>query len=217
VKNADGIFAKKVEKSLENFAKNRTRNRGKKHKGGMIICGFAAIGKSTLGEKFSNCVDMETGDYRWIYKLPGKSRLERERRKGHPELREPNPNWPQNYIDETLKNYRAGKIVLCGLVSDAMDYFRENGITFYGTVVNENIIGELYERSLERGNPQDFADGVLRNFDKFNERALSAPRQIYISEDVPNLEIALRKMGVKLVPRNNSAEKYFAKKEQKNG
>ncbi len=32
---------------------------------GIIIAGFGAIGKTTLGNKYDNIVDMESGYYQW--------------------------------------------------------------------------------------------------------------------------------------------------------
>lgn len=68
----------------------------------IIIAGFATCGKSVLGRKYRNVIELESSSYR--HKIFDTD-LTVEQRKGT--KREINDEWPQNYykaIDEACKN-----------------------------------------------------------------------------------------------------------------
>ena len=58
---------------------------------GIIIAGFATCGKSILGKKYSNVIDLESSPFKHIMN----DNLSIEEQKGT--KRESNPLWPQNY------------------------------------------------------------------------------------------------------------------------
>ena len=67
---------------------------------GTIIAGFATCGKSILGKKYSNVIDLESSPFKNIMRTD----LPVEEQKGT--IRELNPLWPQNYYDAILEaNY----------------------------------------------------------------------------------------------------------------
>ena len=67
---------------------------------GIIVAGFGAIGKTTLGNKYDNIIDMESGYYQWDN--TGFEDIPYEQRKGKKE-RPKNKNWPDNYHKAILK------------------------------------------------------------------------------------------------------------------
>ena len=66
---------------------------------GIIVAGFGAIGKTTLGNKYDNIIDMESGYYQWDN--TGFESIPYEQRKGKKE-RPKNKDWPTNYHHAVL-------------------------------------------------------------------------------------------------------------------
>lgn len=73
---------------------------------GIIIAGFATVGKSTLGKKYSNIKDLESSSFKNIM-IDG---LSVEEQKGT--KRKMNPMWPQNYYDAIIEATNQYDIVL---------------------------------------------------------------------------------------------------------
>ena len=73
-------------------------------KNGIIIAGFATCGKSVLGKKYSNVIDLESSNYK--YNDFNFENISTEAKKGT--KREINMDWPYNYyraINEAVKKY----------------------------------------------------------------------------------------------------------------
>jgi len=66
-------------------------------KKGIIISAFAGLGKTTLGNKYSNVIDLESTNYHWIFDIKERTTLNSEELKGIKQ-RQLNPEWPSNYI-----------------------------------------------------------------------------------------------------------------------
>lgn len=83
----------------------------------IIIAGFTTCGKSVLGRKYRNVIELESSSYK--HKIFDTD-LTVEQRKGT--KREINDEWPQNYykaIDEACKKY---DVVLVQLKPEHFDY-----------------------------------------------------------------------------------------------
>ena len=71
---------------------------------GIIIAGFATCGKSVLGKKYSNVIDLESSNYK--HNNTNIKNIPIEARKGT--KREISKEWPDNYynaISEAIKKY----------------------------------------------------------------------------------------------------------------
>lgn len=66
---------------------------------GIIVAGFGAIGKTTLGNKYANIIDMESGYYQWDNTVF--EHIPYELRKGK-NNRPQNNEWPSNYHKAVL-------------------------------------------------------------------------------------------------------------------
>lgn len=163
----------------------------------MIILGTGCIGKTTLGKKYKNCVDLESSDYQWVF-TDEYLKVDTEKRKGIEFVRTLNPEWPENYISAVLRKHKKGYIVLAGVFQDLINFLNENNYEFFGVVSPEGFAEELSKRSIERGNSEKFANNLIKVFDEHNRRAKLAPKLIKLKEN-GYLEGALVEMGVELV------------------
>ena len=163
---------------------------------GKIIAAFAGVGKSFIGKKYENILDLESTYYKWLEN--GVANLTEEERKGN-KNRVLNPNWPQNYIAEILKQKDNYDIVLIQLSHERLkneqifEYFNENKIEFY--VARPNLSGWKYieDRLRTRGNTEEFINQVKDNFEIFIEEFSKPQYNQIIIEDGEFLENALIK------------------------
>jgi len=163
---------------------------------GKIIAAFAGVGKSFIRKKYENILDLESTYYKWLEN--GVANLTEEERKGN-KNRVLNPNWPQNYITEILKQKDNYDIVLIQLSHERLkneqifEYFNENKIEFY--VARPNLSGWKYieDRLRTRGNTEEFINQVKDNFEIFIEEFSKPQYNQIIIEDGEFLENALIK------------------------
>lgn len=161
---------------------------------GKIIAAFAGVGKSYVGKKYENVLDLESTYYKWLE--DGVAHLTEEERKGN-KNRVLNPNWPQNYIEEILKQKENYDIVLIQLSHARLknekifEYFDENNIEYY--VARPNLTGWKYieQRLRDRGNTEEFVGQVRDNFNIFIEEFSKDKYNQIVIEDGEFLEKAL--------------------------
>ena len=140
---------------------------------GIIVAGFGAIGKTTLGNKYDNIVDMESGYYQWDN--TGFENIPYEQRKGKKE-RPRNKEWPTNYYHAILE---------------------ENNIEYYlayPTLDSEKV---LEERCYARGNNNIFTDKLKINLYNWNEIIKDYhPKKLLIIQKNEYLEDVLKNNGI---------------------
>jgi len=121
-----------------------------------IIAAFAGVGKTTLAEKYSNVLDLESSPYMWDYSDLVKE-YDRENIKGD-RTRKPNSEWPQNYIKAIKDN--CGKydyILVLGGLTLIVPHYVENGITIDAYLLpSEDALEQYCERYKQRGNTDEF-------------------------------------------------------------
>ena len=164
-------------------------------KKGIIIAGFATVGKSILGEKYGNVIDLESSTYK--YKLINDN-LPVEERKGT--RREINSNWPQNYynaIAEAVFNY---DIILVQLKPEHFDYFDAHHIRYSIAYPDINNWDEVEKRCIERGNNAYYITRLKEVFRPYYEDVIRRKcEKFYIIASGKNLEDALLADGIKLI------------------
>ncbi len=162
---------------------------------GIIIAGFATCGKSFLGKKYSNVIDLESSNYRY-----DNSKLENipiEARKGT--KREINEEWPYNYykaIDEAVKKY---DVVLVQLKPEHLEYFDKNNIKYSIAYPNINDWESVRKKCIDRGNRKSFIEGLKNVFIPFYEDCLQRNYEnLYIINKNETLESVLIKNNIEL-------------------
>ncbi len=186
------LFFEKVFKIEKTYVilKKRRENMGK------IIAAFAGVGKSYVGQKYPNVLDLESTYFKWLEN--GVAHLTEEERKGRKD-RVLNPLWPQNYIEEILKQKDKYDIVLIQLSHKRLkneqifEYFDKHKIDYY--VARPNLTGWkcIEQRLRDRGNTEEFVGQVRDNFNVFIEEFSKPKYKQIIIDDGKFLEDALIK------------------------
>ena len=166
---------------------------------GKIISAFAGVGKSYVGKKYKNVLDLESTYFKWLE--DGVAHLTEEERKGN-KNRVLNPKWPQNYIDEILSQKDKYDIVVILLSHERLksqqifEYFDDNGIEYY--IARPNISGweDIENRLRNRGNTDEFIQQVKDNFEVFIEEFSKPKYKQLIIKDGEFLEDCLKQNGL---------------------
>lgn len=134
---------------------------------GIIVAGFGAIGKTTLGNKYANIIDMESGYYQWDNTVF--EHIPYELRKGK-NNRPQNNEWPSNYHKAVLDAQKKYDIVLTSMHWHLLDFFEANNIEYYlayPTLDSEKV---LEKRCYDRGNNDVFINKLKINLYDWNEK-----------------------------------------------
>lgn len=161
---------------------------------GIIISCFATCGKSILGKKYKNVIDLESSSFKH---LNLDTMLSVEERKGT--KRELNPMWPQNYYDAIMKASKQYDIVLVQLKPEHFDYFDKHNIKYSIAYPNIENWKEVEFRCINRGNNDAFIKRLKEVFIPYYEDAIKRNYyKLYILNDKENLEDVLIKDNIKL-------------------
>ena len=161
----------------------------------IIIAGFATCGKSVLGRKYKNVIDLESSLYK--HKTID-TNLTVEQRKGT--KREINDEWPQNYYNAIIEACKKYDIVLVQLKPEHFNYFDENHIKYSIAYPNVNNWSEVEKRCIERGNNEAFIIRLKEVFKSYYEDSLKRKyEKMYILNNTETLEDCLIKDNIKLV------------------
>lgn len=162
---------------------------------GMIIVGFATIGKSFLGKKYRNVIDLESSYYK--HNDRELESFSVEARKGI--KRKVNPEWPENYykaIQEAVKKY---DVVLVQLKPEHFDYFDENHIKYRIAYPNIHDWEGVKKKCIDRGNNENFIRRLEEVFVPYYEDCLQRNyEKFYILDENETLESVLIKNNIEL-------------------
>ncbi len=170
---------------------------------GIIIVGFATCGKSILGKKYSNVIDLESSNYK--HNNFGFENVPVEERKGT--KRKINKEWPYNYykaINEAIRRY---DVVLVQLKPEHLDYFDENNIKYSIAYPNINNWEEVRKKCINRGNNEDFINRLKEVFMPYWEDVLKRNYEhLYIINNNETLESVLIENNIKLRVDDNKGQ-----------
>ncbi len=155
---------------------------------GILIAGFATCGKSVLGKKYTNVIDLESSNYK--YCTTNLENVSVEERKGT--KREVKQEWPDNYykaIKEAMKKY---DVVLVQLKPEHLDYFDKNNIKYSIAYPNIDNWEDVKKKCINRGNNKDFIRRLKNVFIPFYEDCLQRKYEnLYIINKNETLESVL--------------------------
>ncbi|MCL2439418.1 MAG: AAA family ATPase [Alphaproteobacteria bacterium] len=127
-----------------------------------IICGTPAIGKTTMGQKYENVIDLASSPYKYLDWDPKLA----ERNKGA--WKHPNPNYIRDYIEAIIKHAKSYDLVLLTMSRGVRAALDERNIKYACAYSPPGAREIIRQRLLERGNGIDF---VNREMSIFDERA----------------------------------------------
>ena len=157
-------------------------------KKGIIIAAFATCGKSVLGKKYDNVIDLESSYYK--HNARELESFSVEARKGT--KRKVNPEWPENYykvIQEAVKKY---DVVLVQLKPEHFDYFDENHIKYRIAYPNIHDWEVVKKKCIDRGNNENFIRRLEEVFVPYYEDCLQRNyEKFYILDENETLESVL--------------------------
>ena len=169
---------------------------------GIIISGFATCGKSFLGKKYSNVIDLESSNYKYNNI---NTNISVEAIKGI--NREINKEWPDNYykaINEVVKKY---DVVLVQLKPEHFNYFDKNNIKYSIAYPNINNWEEVRKKCIARGNNENFIKRLKEVFIPYYEDSLQRNyEKLYIINENETLESVLIKNNIELREDENSEQ-----------
>ena len=164
-------------------------------KKGIIVAGFTAIGKTTLGNKYDNIIDIESSLYQWKYKK-GMTLEEIETYKGK-EGRTYNEEFPNNYFNAILDARNKYDLILTSMHWEILEEFEKNGIEYYLAYPKLNFADEIKKRCIDRGNSEEWSNKIKEKvFDWYPRLKDYSPKEIlYLSKD-EYLEDILKKKNL---------------------
>ena len=131
---------------------------------GIIIAGFAGIGKTFLSEKYPNIIDLESSCYKYDYSEY--KNIDIEKFKSIVGRKE-NKEWPYNYykaIEEAKSKY---DVIFVKLDNRRIEYFEKNNIEYYIVYPSLNSWEWIKQRSISRGNNEKFIKRLKEVFKKY--------------------------------------------------
>lgn len=166
-----------------------------KQKKGIIIAAFATCGKTYLGKKYRNVIDLESSNYKYcnteIINIPA------EERKGT--TRKINPNWPSNYYKAIGEAQTKYDVVLVQLKPEHFDYFDKHNIKYSIAYPNLNNWDEVKKRCVSRNNNKNFIIRLKEVFIPYYEDSITRKyEKLYILDNDMTLEDCLVKDNIYL-------------------
>ena len=151
---------------------------------GIIIAGFAGIGKTTLAKKYKNVVDIESSNYRWDN--TGFENIDTENLKG---IKRPdNPNWPNNYIQKIKDQQQIYDIVLVWVHPDVLDIYDKENLKYIIVYPSKDSLDIYRQRYHERGNTDEYISKIIDTYDMRKEQFDSRNSKKVVLENSETLE-----------------------------
>ena len=144
---------------------------------GIVISGFAGIGKTTLQKNYPNVIDLESSDFKWIYQNEDIELMNEEKRKGITE-RVRNPLWPYNYVKVIMQKLNEYDIVLISQDNEVRDCLKENNCKYYACFPQKECKEEFIQRYINRGNNEKFINLISNNFEDWIDALMNEENKI---------------------------------------
>ena len=158
---------------------------------GKVVAGFTGTGKSYLAGRYDNVVDVDLGNYRFVYDGPEDVPFEARKAMKKYEIQ---PGWPQNYLDAVIENIGRYDVVLVTFCSELEEFLSSEGIDLYYFMPNKSAWEIIEKRLRARGNNERFIEITKARFDAEVGFAGKGLRKMSLDDD-EFLEDALVRNG----------------------
>ena len=154
---------------------------------GIVISVFAGLGKTYVGNKYSNVCDLVSSPYRYDYS--GIETNDYEKKKSD-SSRIPNPLWPNNYLNAILDAREKYDIVLVPSNLDVRELLLSNHIDFWFALPSSDLDYReiLINRYKKRGNNNDLILEVMSYFDNWSREQNDYSYTIFVLDKEQFLE-----------------------------
>ncbi|NTW89530.1 MAG: hypothetical protein HGB37_01275 [Candidatus Moranbacteria bacterium] len=161
----------------------------------LVISAWICAGKSYLTKKYTNIIELPSGDYKYILTDEQKAVVNKESLKST--KREINPAWPRNYYDAILTEVKNGKYDII-LIAPCMPFseMRDYGIKFVLAYPDPTCKEEYIQRARKRGANEEFVKRIETNIQSDFEDFVNQPNEKLIMQPGEYLEDALIRAGI---------------------
>ncbi|NTW30539.1 MAG: hypothetical protein HGA33_04620 [Candidatus Moranbacteria bacterium] len=161
----------------------------------LVISAWICAGKTYLTKKYTNIIELPSGDYKYILTEEQKAVANKESLKST--KREINPAWPKNYYDAILTEVKNGKYDII-LIAPCMPFseMRDYGIEFVLAYPDPTCKEEYIERARKRGANEEFVKRIETNIQSDFEDFVNQPNEKLIMQPGEYLEDALIRAGI---------------------
>lgn len=161
---------------------------------GIIIAGFATIGKTFLSKKYENILDLESSCYKYDYSKYKEE--DYEKLKGT-SGRKQNKDWPYNYYSAIVESQKKYDIVFVQLNQQHIEYFDKNDIEYYIVYPSLDSWEWVKKRSVNRGNNEKWLNRLKEIFEEYYILSKKSKcKKMFIVDEENSLENVLNKNGL---------------------
>ncbi len=150
----------------------------------IVVAGFGAVGKTTLSKKYNNILDLESSSFKYIIDDESK-KLSVEERKGL-KTRKLNPDYPENYYKAIVDGLKTYDIVLISVHKEILKKLEYNNIEYIVAYPKEEMLDELKERCIKRGNTEEYIskmrEAYLKYYPSSNQKVLWLNDKEYLED-----------------------------------
>lgn len=154
---------------------------------------FAGLGKTYVGKKYSNVLDLQSNPYRYDYTNIKKEDYEKLKETPN---RKVNPNWPNNFINTIKETSNKYDIILVSSSLDIREILEENNIPYTFILPSKDSKEILLERYRKRGNSKELIDNVMLNLDTWSYKEEDYNCPLVILDKDKYLEDYLKEEGL---------------------
>ena len=154
---------------------------------GIVISVFAGLGKTYVGNKYSNVCDLVSSPYRYDYSCIEKNDYEKKKSDSS---RIPNLLWPNNYLNAIIDARKKYDIVLVPSSLDVRELLLSNHIDFWFVLPSSDLDYReiLLNRYKKRGNNNDLIIEVMSYFDNWSREQNDYSYPIFVLDKEQFLE-----------------------------
>lgn len=159
-------------------------------KKGIIIAGFATVGKTFLSQKYKNILDLESSPYKYDYS--GYEKNNYEKLKGTSDRKE-NKEWPYNYYNAIKEEQNNYDIIFVQLNLQHLEYFDKNKIEYYIVYPSLDSWEWVKQRSINRGNNEKYINKLKDVFEEYYIASKKSNcKEIFFVDEQTSLEDILK-------------------------
>lgn len=130
-----------------------------------VICAFADLGKTYLSKKYSNIIDFDLQEFKYIYKQEDLHNI--EKLKGE-ENKLKNRDWPNNYMTELRKLINQERIILVPADKEVREILVSENINFVFIMPSLDSKDVLIARYNQRGNNQKYIQRAINDLEQWS-------------------------------------------------